>query len=94
MFSSDDWVAYPHAYKRKTTTVVDTILNTNCRNHVCVPLVKVLKLVDSEDRPSIGYSYEAMNRAKEAIRDYLKGKKLYMPVSDNFIAHFMQQLTT
>ncbi|KAF3773185.1 hypothetical protein EJ110_NYTH55907 [Nymphaea thermarum] len=42
---------------------------------VCVPLVKVLRLADSEDRPSIGYLYEAMDKAKEAIRDNLKGKK-------------------
>ncbi|KAF3775003.1 hypothetical protein EJ110_NYTH51622 [Nymphaea thermarum] len=42
---------------------------------VCVPLVKVLRLADSEDRPSIG----AMDKSKEAIRDNLKGKKkLYM----------------
>ncbi|KAF3780839.1 hypothetical protein EJ110_NYTH38317 [Nymphaea thermarum] len=29
MFSSDDWAAYPHAYKRKATIVVDTIFNAD-----------------------------------------------------------------
>ncbi|XP_049936860.1 uncharacterized protein LOC116266454 [Nymphaea colorata] len=87
MFSSDDWAAYPHAYKRKATTVVDTIFDVDfwesCVHllKICVPLVKVLRLVDSEDRPSIGYLYESMDRAKEAIRDNMKGKKkLYMPI--------------
>ncbi|XP_049936976.1 uncharacterized protein LOC126410646 [Nymphaea colorata] len=87
MFSSDDWAAYPHAYKRKATTVVDTIFDADfwesCVHllKICVPLVKVLILVDSEDRPSIGYLYESMDRAKEAIRDNMKGKKkLYMPI--------------
>ena len=41
------------------------------------PLVKVLRLVDSDDKADMGYLYEAMDRAKEAIkknigRDYKK----------------------
>lgn len=31
------------------------------------PLVKVLRLVDGEKKPPMGYIYEAMDRAKEAI---------------------------
>ncbi|XP_058003663.1 uncharacterized protein LOC110645316 [Hevea brasiliensis] len=31
------------------------------------PLVRVLRLVDGEKRPAMGYIYEAMDRAKEAI---------------------------
>ena len=37
------------------------------------PLVKVLILVDS-DKPTMGYLYEAMDRAKESIRSYNVGK--------------------
>ena len=33
------------------------------------PLVKVLRLVDGE-KPAMGYLYEAMDRAKEAVRSY------------------------
>ncbi|CAA0813172.1 hAT dimerisation domain-containing protein / transposase-related, partial [Striga hermonthica] len=33
------------------------------------PLVRVLRLVDGEKRPAMGYIYEAMDKAKEAIRD-------------------------
>jgi hypothetical protein len=40
---------------------------------VSEPLVKVLRLVDS-DKPTMGYLYEAMDRAKEAIRAYYVGK--------------------
>jgi hypothetical protein len=36
-------------------------------------LVKVLRLVDS-DKPVMGYLYEAMDKAKEAIRAYYVGK--------------------
>jgi len=37
------------------------------------PLVKVLRLVDG-DKPTMPYLYEAMDRAKEAIRSYYVGK--------------------
>ncbi|KAF3785941.1 hypothetical protein EJ110_NYTH19194 [Nymphaea thermarum] len=75
MFTSEEWAAYPHAHKRNASLVVDILLK------VCVPLVKVLRLADSEDRPSIKYLCEAMDKAKEAIQDNLKGKKkLYMSI--------------
>eukprot|EP00253_Pinus_taeda_P019670 PITA_19670 len=37
------------------------------------PLVRVLRLVDG-DKPAMGYLYEAMDRAKEAIRAYYEDK--------------------
>ncbi|KAL0399788.1 UNVERIFIED_CONTAM: hypothetical protein Sradi_2322100 [Sesamum radiatum] len=37
------------------------------RDMVAGPLVKVLRLVDGEKKPPMGYIYEAMDRAKEAI---------------------------
>ncbi|CAN6446720.1 unnamed protein product [Victoria cruziana] len=87
MFSSDDWSAYQGAFKKNASLVVDIIFNNDFWQScvmllkICLPLLKVLQLADSESRPSIGYLYEAMDKAKEAIRDHLKGKKkLYMPV--------------
>lgn len=41
--------------------------------NVTAPLVKVLRLCDSDDRPSIGYIYEAMDQAKEKIAKNLGG---------------------
>ena len=40
---------------------------------VCEPLVRVLRLVDG-DKPAMGYLYEAMDRAKEAINAYYEDK--------------------
>ncbi|CAN6455122.1 unnamed protein product [Victoria cruziana] len=87
MFSSDDWSAYQRVFKRKASVIVDTIFNSDFWEScvmllkICLPLLKVLRLADSESRPSIGYLYEAMDKAKEAIRDQLKRKKkLYMLV--------------
>ena len=31
------------------------------------PLDRVLRLVDGDDKPTMGYIYEAMDRAKQAI---------------------------
>ncbi|KAF3786202.1 hypothetical protein EJ110_NYTH25956 [Nymphaea thermarum] len=87
MFASEEWAAYPHAHKRNASLVVDIVFNNELWEScvkllkVCVPLFKVLRLADSEDRPSIGYLHEAMDKAKEAIQGNLKGKKkLYMPI--------------
>jgi hypothetical protein len=40
---------------------------------VSEPIVKVLRLVDGE-KPAMAYLYEAMDRAKEAIRSYYADK--------------------
>lgn len=32
------------------------------------PLAKVLRIIDGEKKPPMGYIYEAMDRAKEAIQ--------------------------
>nr|DAD18408.1 TPA_asm: hypothetical protein HUJ06_019871 [Nelumbo nucifera] len=42
---------------------------------VCSPLVRVLRLVDHGNKPSIGYIYEAMDRAKEAIASAFSGNE-------------------
>lgn len=39
------------------------------------PLVRVLRLVDNERMPTMDYIYEAMDRAKKAIRSGFKGNK-------------------
>jgi hypothetical protein len=36
--------------------------------------VRVLRLADSEEKPAMSYLYEAMDKAKEAIKTRLKNK--------------------
>jgi len=43
---------------------------------VSCPLVKVLRLVDNEKKPAMGYIYEAMDRAKETIEKSFSNKGL------------------
>ncbi|RDX61626.1 hypothetical protein CR513_60124, partial [Mucuna pruriens] len=39
------------------------------------PIVRVLRLVDNEKRPTMGYIYEAMDRVKEAIQKAFNSKE-------------------
>jgi hypothetical protein len=44
------------------------------------PLVRVFRLVDGDEKPAMGYLYEAMDRAKEEIKVRMKYKvSLYEP---------------
>ncbi|KAF8378274.1 hypothetical protein HHK36_029613 [Tetracentron sinense] len=60
---------------------METVLSTSFWNGVIyamkiiAPLVRVLRLVDGEKRPHMGYIYEAMDKAKEAIKEALGGQR-------------------
>ncbi|KAF8405904.1 hypothetical protein HHK36_007982 [Tetracentron sinense] len=41
---------------------------------ITAPLVRVLRLVDGEKRPPMGYIYEAIDKAKEAMKEALGGQ--------------------
>ncbi|CAH9123996.1 unnamed protein product [Cuscuta epithymum] len=47
---------------------------------VFTPLVKVLRLVDGDDKPSMGFAYGELLRAKEDIKDLLKKECDYLPI--------------
>ncbi|XP_050222704.1 uncharacterized protein LOC126672795 [Mercurialis annua] len=42
---------------------------------IAVPLIRLLRLVDSDEKPSLGYVYEGMRRARKAIKHMFKKKK-------------------
>ena len=73
MFTSQRWITSPY-YKEPNGKKIASIVmmpsfwNSVVRScKVAGPLVGVLRLVDGENRPPMGYIYEAMDRAKEAI---------------------------
>ncbi|XP_059660034.1 ATP-dependent RNA helicase DEAH13-like isoform X3 [Cornus florida] len=58
-----------------------------------LPLVKVLRLVDSDERPAMGFIYKAMDRAKEEIQKNFKNvKKCYEPIWKIINARWESQL--
>ena len=46
------------------------------------PLVRVLWLVDGDDKPTMGYIYEAMDRAKQAIMENVRYHEEYIKIID------------
>ncbi|XP_020258984.1 uncharacterized protein LOC109835421 [Asparagus officinalis] len=73
MFCSEKWVESKWARDPKGKAAERTVKMTNFWNNVVRvlkltgPLVRVLKLVDNKRKPTMGFIYEAMDRAKEAI---------------------------
>ncbi|KAL0461334.1 UNVERIFIED_CONTAM: hypothetical protein Slati_0021000 [Sesamum latifolium] len=73
MFTFERWTKSRYAREAQGKLVAGYILMPFFWNHIlhiikiAGPLVKVLRLVDGERKPPMGYIYEAMDRAKEAI---------------------------
>ncbi|KAL6583185.1 hypothetical protein OROMI_005263 [Orobanche minor] len=100
MFSSDEWVTSAQAKKTEGKVAKRIVVNDPnfwpyvafCVKSV-VPLVSVLREVDSEERPAMGYIYELMDRAKETIKFNCGGvKKKYMPIWRKIDARWTPQL--
>jgi hypothetical protein len=68
----DEWRDCTYSKKEDGRAIARLVYSNSWEGvvEVCLvsePLVKVLRLVDS-DKPAMGYLYEAMDRAKKAIR--------------------------
>ncbi|KAK8944978.1 hypothetical protein KSP39_PZI008321 [Platanthera zijinensis] len=70
----------------KEKDAVAVILDNNFWNmclimtKVAGPLIRLLRIVDSDEKPSIGYVYDGMYRARKAIKGIFKNvKRLYKP---------------
>uniref|UniRef100_A0A6N2MSJ5 BED-type domain-containing protein n=1 Tax=Salix viminalis TaxID=40686 RepID=A0A6N2MSJ5_SALVM len=81
MFTCTKWVESSHGKSRVGKEIAAIVLQDKdfwprCAHIVNVsePLVRVLRLADSEEKPSMGYLYEAMDKAKEAIKTRLKNR--------------------
>lgn len=73
MFTSEDWTHSNWAKEPTGKRVAQTVLMSSFWNAIVYslkvsgPLVRVLRLVDGEKKPAMGYIYKAMDQAKEAI---------------------------
>jgi len=73
MITSEEWSTSKWAKEPHGKAVSQTLLMPSFWNNVVFalkvsgPLVKVLRLTDTEKKPPMGYIYEAMDRAKECI---------------------------
>ncbi|KAL5191644.1 hypothetical protein HKD37_04G010891 [Glycine soja] len=73
MFTSNEWTLNKLSKEPKGKEAAKVVLMPSFWNSVVytlkvmAPLVKVLRLVDGERKPTIGYIYEVMDKAKETI---------------------------
>eukprot|EP00253_Pinus_taeda_P029752 PITA_29752 len=85
MFCSQQWVFWKDSTKPEALSVKASVFGESLWDKVTEivtftePLVKVLRLMDGE-KPVMGYIYEGMDRAKEAIKTFYKGNESKYPL--------------
>ena len=89
MVTSREWVSSAYAKDIKGKKFVDSVLDSLFWEECVIivrmsePLVRVLRLVDGDDRPSMGYLYDAIHHAKEEMmRRFQKRKPRVKPFID------------
>ncbi|XP_043697120.1 uncharacterized protein LOC122647875 [Telopea speciosissima] len=84
MVTSQEWMDSPYPKNPDGLALIDVIYSqafwSSCVTIIRLtdPLLRVSRIVGSERRPAMGYIYEAMYRAKEAIKKELVEKKDYL----------------
>ncbi|KAH1127336.1 hypothetical protein GLYMA_06G237100v4 [Glycine max] len=89
MFTSDEWTLNKLSKEPKRKEATKVVLMPSFWNSVVytlkvmAPLVKVLRLVDGERKPAMGYIYEAMDKAKETIiKSFNNNEKFFYDNTD------------
>ncbi|KAL4374287.1 hypothetical protein AHAS_Ahas05G0166700 [Arachis hypogaea] len=86
MVTSKEFTSSAYSKEAKAKKFVDQVLDSKfwsqCTDIVKLtsPLIHVLRIVDSEDRPAMGYLYQAIYKAREEmVRRFQKRKKVVNP---------------
>nr|XP_007147219.1 hypothetical protein PHAVU_006G105700g [Phaseolus vulgaris]ESW19213.1 hypothetical protein PHAVU_006G105700g [Phaseolus vulgaris] len=87
MFTSSEWQSSQFAKTRDGGLVENLILDKGFWKNIlnclrgALPLIKVLRMVDSHEKPAMGFIYEEMDIAKEKIQNLFNGvSKSYTPI--------------
>ena len=93
MVTSKEWTSSAYAKEAKAKGFVEQVLDSGfwkqCVDIVKLtePLVRVLRIVDSEDKPAMGFLYQAIYKAREEmVRRFQRNKKKvepYLSILDN-----------
>ncbi|KAJ1386281.1 Ribonuclease H-like superfamily [Sesbania bispinosa] len=103
MFISHEWSTNKLSKEAKGKHATKIVLMPSFWNHVVytfkvmAPLVQVLHLIDGERRPAMGYIYEAMDKAKEAImksfnNNESKNKDVFAIIDDRWTCQLHRPL--
>ncbi|XP_052200522.1 uncharacterized protein LOC127806938 [Diospyros lotus] len=87
MFTSNSWKSSRFVSQQDGRRVQQTVLDSRFWKNIihclkaALPLVKVLRLVDSDEKPAMGFIYVEMDRAKEKIKaNFNNVKKNFEPI--------------
>ena len=81
MLTCDEWRSSKFAKINDEKIVEDVVLDQNFWKNIIIflkgalPLIEVLRLVDSDQKPTMSFIYEAMDQAKEKIQKAFNGVK-------------------
>ncbi|XLR35127.1 hypothetical protein S83_063027, partial [Arachis hypogaea] len=99
MFLSDQWTSSNFAKTKDGKIIASVVLDKVFWKEVVIclraayPLLHVLRMVDSEEKPAMGFIYEEMTSAKKKIRDAFQGVETsYIPIWDIIDARWGNQL--
>ncbi|KAG6629998.1 hypothetical protein CIPAW_14G124200 [Carya illinoinensis] len=100
MFTCDKWIVSSYSKSNIRKEIAGIVLEdrefwAQCQFIVTIsePLVRVLQLVDGDEKPAMGYLYNAMEKAKENIKARLKNKvSAFMPFIRVIDARWDKQL--
>ena len=74
MFTSKQWSSCRFARIEEGKRIQNYVLDSRFWHDVTIcikaanPLIKVLRLVDSDEKPAMGFIYKAMDEAKEKLQ--------------------------
>uniref|UniRef100_A0A1J3FQ98 DUF659 domain-containing protein n=1 Tax=Noccaea caerulescens TaxID=107243 RepID=A0A1J3FQ98_NOCCA len=87
MFGSDEWQLCKHSKCAKGATSYEIVMSIGFWNSMMVilkvfsPLVKVLRLADGENTPSLGFIYGEIIEAKKTIKEVEdNSERSYLPI--------------
>ncbi|KAL4564166.1 hypothetical protein LXL04_028219 [Taraxacum kok-saghyz] len=103
LFTSEAWNTSKFSKEEGGTQCVTTLFSPTFWGNIDIavkvgePLLSVLRLVDSERKPAMGYIYEAMDRAKEQIaysfnNKFDKFEKFYKYIDERWNCQLHQDL--
>ncbi|KAE8672552.1 hypothetical protein F3Y22_tig00111837pilonHSYRG00218 [Hibiscus syriacus] len=84
-----EWVGAEHIVH----IVTDNAANYVAAAKLVAPIIRLLRIVDGDEKPSPGYVYEGMQRAKNAIKEMFRNRRaLYKPYTDIIKARWDKHL--
>ncbi|XP_019431511.1 PREDICTED: uncharacterized protein LOC109338678 [Lupinus angustifolius] len=101
LVTSKDFIDSRYYRDNKANRFVEVVMNTRFWNdcaiivNIVAPLIRLLRIVDVDDRPSLPYVYDGMRRERKTIKNVFMNKKyLYKPYTRIIKQMWDKQLRT